>query len=89
MKHNPVYKCKKELQVYTYGKNKENAFCKKSKPLTIKVGDTYEYDEDLQEHLIVAKKPAEHLISCCDVYNDYWIEIYPDTIEEHFDLMEY
>lgn len=71
------YRCKKELQLDTYD---EDDF------LIIKVGDTYEYSEDCQD-LFIANKPAVHL-TLVHPNTSQWIEIYPETLENHFELVE-
>lgn len=50
----------------------------------VAIGDIYECDEQHQEPLLAAAKPAVHLErNHGDVRS--WIEVYPDTLVKHFE----
>ena len=75
------YRCKKELVLDRYD---GDGFYDDSEPCVINVGDIYEYDEDCQERLFIANKPAVHLLLVHDRIHN-WIEIYPETLSEFFE----
>ena len=49
----------------------------------VSVGDIYKYEEECQD-LLLANEPAVHLSLVHDILCS-WIEIYPDTLSEHFE----
>ena len=78
------YRCKKDLILDYYD---ADGFSDDSKQIEINVGDIYEYNEDCQDTLIVACKPAIHLYLVNDNIHQ-WIEIYPETLAEYFEEMK-
>ncbi len=75
------YKCKKALVLDCCD---DDGFLIENKQHVVMVGDIYEYDEENQEPLITAAKPAVHLERRRKKSYDY-IEIYPETLAEHFE----
>lgn len=73
------YKCIKTLHLDMYD---ENGSCTEEK-ITINEGDIYENCEDYNERLLIANKPAIHLVRVHENIG-HWIEIYPETLAEHF-----
>lgn len=77
------YKCIKTLHLDMYD---ENGFFTEGRT-TVNEGDIYETCEDYNERLLIANKPAIHLVREHENIR-HWIEIYPETLAEHFKEME-
>ena len=52
----------------------------------VEVGEVYETCDEYNERLFVVCKPAIHLEKAHENI-DSWIEIYPETLAEHFEEM--
>ena len=74
------YKCIKPLLLDRYD---DNGFFEEENALQIEVGEVYEMDDDTCDYLLIASKPALRLKNA-----RRWIEIYPDTLAEHFEEMK-
>ena len=70
------YKCVKPLHLDLYDDN--GCWVEEEGGLTIEVGEVFELDEDC-DRLLIANSPAVRLQN-----TRRWIEIYPDTLAEHF-----
>jgi hypothetical protein len=70
------YKCTKPLLLDRYD---DNGFLEEEDAMLIEVGEIYDIDDDTCDYLLVANKPALRLEN-----ERHWIEIYPDTLAEHF-----
>lgn len=73
------YKCIKTLYLDKYD---EGGFFT-DEQIIVKEGDIYETCEDYNQRLYIANKPAIHLELVHENIR-HWIEIYPDTLAEHF-----
>ena len=71
------YKCIKPLFLDRYD---DNGFLEEEDAMVIEVGEVYEVDDDTCDYLLIADKPALRLEN-----ERHWIEIYPDTLAEHFE----
>ena len=70
------YKCIKPLLLDRYD---DNGFLEEEDAMPREVGEVYDIDDDICDYLLVANKPALRLEN-----ERHWIEIYPDTLAEHF-----
>lgn len=70
------YKCVKPLLLDSYD---PDGFLEEENSTLIEVGEVFEVDEE-SDYLLIANKPALRLDS-----PRHWIEIYPDTLAEHFE----
>ena len=73
------YKCIKPLLLDRYD---DNGFLEEENATQIEVGEVFEVDDE-SDYLLIAKKPALRLES-----TRHWIEIYPDTLAEHFEELK-
>lgn len=71
------YKCIKPLLLDRYD---DDGFLEEENAVQIEVGEVFEVDSDTCDYLLIADKPALRLES-----TRHWIEIYPDTLAEHFE----
>ena len=76
------YKCIKSFELDEYD---DNGFYTEGS-ITINEGDIYETCEDYNERLLIANKPAIHLVRVHENIR-HWIEIYPETLNEYFEEM--
>lgn len=77
------YRCIKPIALDFYDEDGGYA----ERQLLVNIGDIYEYDEKSPDPLEIACEPAVHLHSARSGERD-WIEIYPDTLTEHFEEMK-
>lgn len=71
------YKCIKPLLLDRYD---DNGFIEEDDAMLIEVGEVFDVDEEDSDYLVIASKPALRLENA-----RYWMEIYPDTLAEHFE----
>ena len=74
------YKCIKPLLLDSYD---DDGFLEEENAMQIEVGEVYEMDDDTCDYLLIASKPALRLENARN-----WIEIYPDTLAEHFEELK-
>jgi hypothetical protein len=74
------YKCIKPLLLDRYD---DNGFFEEENAALVEVGEVYEMEDNTCDYLLIANKPALRLEN-----SRHWIEIYPDTLAEHFEEMK-
>lgn len=78
------YKCIKPLAVDSY--NDEHMW--EGNERIIDVGTVWEVDTELSSNYI-ATNEAIHLNKVSESLDSEWLEVYPETIEEHFEKVSY
>lgn len=77
------YKCKKPLILDKYD---DDGFLIENEQAIVEIGEVFETCEEYEERLLVICKPAIHLEKVHENICS-WIEIYPETLAEHFEEM--